>query len=55
MGYRIHEIQLPDGTLLREFIAQTTPGRIDDADWGGLLAGRSPRSRRLDAASRGAA
>ncbi len=39
----------PDGLsdLLREFIAQTSPGEIHDADWGALLAGRSPRSRRL--------
>ena len=38
----------PDGLsrLLREFIAQTRPGRIDDADWGAVLARRSPRERR---------
>jgi hypothetical protein len=42
----------PDGlsALLREFIAGTHPGRIDDADWGAVLAHRSPRSRRLGAA-----
>jgi pimeloyl-ACP methyl ester carboxylesterase len=38
--------------VLREFIATTRPGRIEDADWGPLLARRSPRSRRLgDAAA----
>jgi pimeloyl-ACP methyl ester carboxylesterase len=39
----------PDGLsrLLREFIHTTRPARIDDADWGALLARRSPRSRRL--------
>jgi pimeloyl-ACP methyl ester carboxylesterase len=38
--------------LLREFIHDTAPGRIDDADWGAVLARRSPRSRRLgDAAA----
>ena len=31
---------------LREFIAETSPGRIEDADWGAVLARRSPRSRR---------
>jgi pimeloyl-ACP methyl ester carboxylesterase len=44
----------PDGLseLLREFLQSTEPGRIEDADWGGLLARRSPRSRRLgDAAA----
>ena len=33
--------------LLRAFIADTEPGRIEDADWGAVLARRSPRSRRL--------
>ena len=33
--------------LLREFMQQTSPGRIEDADWGAVLARRSPRSRRL--------
>ncbi len=38
--------------LLRAFIARTQPARIEDADWGAVLAGRSPRSRRLgDAAA----
>jgi pimeloyl-ACP methyl ester carboxylesterase len=44
----------PDGlsTVLREFVQITKPGRIDDADWGTVLARRSPRSRRLgDAAA----
>jgi pimeloyl-ACP methyl ester carboxylesterase len=44
----------PDGLseILREFIAGTQPGRIEDADWGAVLARRSPRSRRLgDAAA----
>ncbi|HEX4188324.1 MAG TPA: alpha/beta fold hydrolase [Solirubrobacteraceae bacterium] len=36
--------------LLREFIATTRPGEIADADWGAVLAHRSPRSRRLGAA-----
>ena len=42
----------PEGlsALLREFIGATQPGRIDDADWGAVLARRSPRSRRLGAA-----
>jgi pimeloyl-ACP methyl ester carboxylesterase len=44
----------PDGLsrLLREFIAGTEPGLIEDGDWGAVLARRSPRSRRLgDAAA----
>jgi pimeloyl-ACP methyl ester carboxylesterase len=44
----------PDGlaNVLREFVQLTEPGRIDDADWGTVLARRSPRSRRLgDAAA----
>ena len=42
----------PDGlsALLRAFIDETRPGRIEDADWGAVLAHRSPRSRRLGAA-----
>ncbi len=31
--------------VLREFIEQTHPGRIEDADWGAVLARRSPRTR----------
>jgi pimeloyl-ACP methyl ester carboxylesterase len=44
----------PDGLaeILREFMQTTRPGRIEDADWGAVLARRSPRSRRLgDAAA----
>jgi pimeloyl-ACP methyl ester carboxylesterase len=44
----------PDGLaeILREFLEGTRPGRIEDADWGAVLARRSPRSRRLgDAAA----
>ena len=42
----------PEGlsALLREFIVGTRPGQIEDADWGTVLAHRSPRSRRLGAA-----
>ncbi|HUB74756.1 MAG TPA: alpha/beta fold hydrolase [Solirubrobacteraceae bacterium] len=38
----------PEGlaTALREFIATSAPGLIEDADWGAVLARRSPRSRR---------
>src|ERR1700690_880684 len=32
--------------LLREFLEETDPGRIDDADWGAVLARRSPRAIR---------
>jgi pimeloyl-ACP methyl ester carboxylesterase len=38
--------------ILCEFMQATEPGHIEDADWGALLAHRSPRSRRLgDAAA----
>ena len=38
--------------ILRGFIRDTRPGCIEDADWGAVLARRSPRSRRLgDAAA----
>ncbi len=38
--------------LLRKFVGDTEPGRIDDADWGTVLARRSRRSRRAgDAAA----
>jgi len=42
----------PDGlaATLREFIASTQPGMIADADWGGVLSHRSPRTRRHAAA-----
>jgi pimeloyl-ACP methyl ester carboxylesterase len=38
----------PEGLarVLREFLATTEPGRIDDADWAEVIAPRSPRSRR---------
>jgi pimeloyl-ACP methyl ester carboxylesterase len=37
---------------LRDFITGTEPGLIEDADWGAVLARRSPRSRRIgDAAA----
>ncbi|MCW3031495.1 MAG: hypothetical protein JWM66_1628 [Solirubrobacterales bacterium] len=43
----------PDGLseLLREFVATTRPGRIEDGDWGAILARRSPPSRRRDDAA----
>jgi pimeloyl-ACP methyl ester carboxylesterase len=43
----------PEGLslALREFIDETQPGRIEDADWGAVLGGRSPRSRRLGGAA----
>jgi pimeloyl-ACP methyl ester carboxylesterase len=44
----------PDGLAeaLREFIGATEPGGIEDADWGAVLARRSPRRRRIgDAAA----
>ncbi len=50
----IPHLEDPDGLseLLREFMRDTQPGRIDDADWGAVLARRSPRSRRAgDAAA----
>lgn len=38
--------------VLLRFMRDTPPGRIEDADWGAVLARRSPRSRRLgDAAA----
>jgi len=42
----------PDGLsqALRTFISSTAPGAIEDADWGALLARRSPPSRISDAA-----
>lgn len=36
--------------LLQEFLGATEPGHIEDADWGTVLARRSPRSRLGDAA-----
>jgi pimeloyl-ACP methyl ester carboxylesterase len=37
----------PDGlaTALRDFLGTTEPARLEDADWGGLVAPRSPRVR----------
>jgi pimeloyl-ACP methyl ester carboxylesterase len=37
----------PEGLagVVRDFLETTDPARIDDADWGGLLAGHSPASR----------
>ena len=34
-------------TALREFMRSTSPGTIEDGDWGAILARRSPRSRRI--------
>jgi pimeloyl-ACP methyl ester carboxylesterase len=43
----------PDGLsgLLRQFMRDTRPGRIEDGDWGAILARRSPPSRRQDGAA----
>ena len=43
----------PDGLseLLRQFIAGTEPGLIEDGDWGAILARRSPPSRRREGAA----
>jgi len=42
--------------LLLDFLAETAPGRVEDADWGAVVARRSPRARRLgDVAHGGAA
>jgi pimeloyl-ACP methyl ester carboxylesterase len=39
----------PEGlaAVLRDFLATTRPARIDDGDWGELVARRSPRRRRI--------
>jgi hypothetical protein len=37
--------------VLRDFLETTSPARIDDADWGELIAHRSPRSRRSPSAA----
>ena len=37
--------------VLRDFVATTQPARIEDADWGSILAPRSPRSRLRRAAA----
>jgi pimeloyl-ACP methyl ester carboxylesterase len=43
----------PEGlaAVLRDFLETTRPAPIDDADWGGLIAQRSPRSRRTSNAA----
>jgi pimeloyl-ACP methyl ester carboxylesterase len=56
LPYAAHFPHLEDpvglAEILREFVQGTEPGRIDDADWGAVLARRSPRSRRVgDAAA----
>jgi hypothetical protein len=33
--------------VLRDFLETTQPARIEDADWGAIIAKRSPRSRRM--------
>ena len=42
-------IEDPDGlaVLLRDFLETTEPAPIEDADWGAIVARRSPRTRRL--------
>jgi pimeloyl-ACP methyl ester carboxylesterase len=43
----------PEGlaAVLRDFLETTGPARMDDADWGGLIARRSPRTRRTSIAA----
>lgn len=43
----------PEGlaAVLGDFLRTTEPGHIDDADWGDVVARRSPRSRRLRSAA----
>jgi pimeloyl-ACP methyl ester carboxylesterase len=43
----------PDGlsALLREFVAATEPGMIEDDDWRAMLQRRSPRTRRIRSAA----
>jgi pimeloyl-ACP methyl ester carboxylesterase len=43
----------PEGlaAVLRDFLETTSPARIDDADWGELIAHRSPRTRRSPSAA----
>jgi pimeloyl-ACP methyl ester carboxylesterase len=45
----------PEGlaNVLRDFLETTHPARIDDADWGDVIAHRSPRSRRRRDAAAG--
>jgi pimeloyl-ACP methyl ester carboxylesterase len=42
----------PDGlaAVLRDWLATTEPARLDDADWGSVIAHRAPRTRREPAA-----
>jgi pimeloyl-ACP methyl ester carboxylesterase len=41
----------PDGlaVILRDWLATTEPARLDDADWGSVIAHRAPRTRRQPA------
>lgn len=43
----------PEGlsSTLLEFLRSTSPGRIDDADWGGVLSKCTPRKRRISSAA----
>jgi pimeloyl-ACP methyl ester carboxylesterase len=43
----------PEGlaAVLRDFLETTQPARIEDGDWGDLIAPRSPRSRRMRSAA----
>jgi pimeloyl-ACP methyl ester carboxylesterase len=43
----------PEGlaAVLRDFLETTEPVHIDDADWGGIVARRSPRARLRKAAA----
>jgi pimeloyl-ACP methyl ester carboxylesterase len=38
-------------SVLREFLLETEPSRMDDADWGALLSRRSERKRRMAGAA----
>jgi pimeloyl-ACP methyl ester carboxylesterase len=46
-------LENPEGlaAVLRDFLETTQPGRIDDEDWGRLIAPHSPRSRVLEPAA----
>ena len=46
-------LENPEGlaAVLRDFLETTEPGRIDDGDWGRLIAPHSPRSRVLEPAA----
>jgi pimeloyl-ACP methyl ester carboxylesterase len=45
----------PDGlaAVLRDFLDTTEPARLEDADWGGVIARRAPRTRRVPEAAAG--